>query len=279
VLASITKKGEIEREMVSNISYNWFWCLTTITKPYGLTSLPSWSFLRCIKFTYTYKENDPWGNSKSMEQNRFAPAYGAPDCPVCCPVPRLARPANWPLSGKLSAPRLKIIGLSGEPTSNGRLHQWSTTITVCSVRRSEIVCDVRCHRTVQCTTMTCEFNGRLLQTPTVGWRGTHRIVNSAMSSAHRTVRCARRQRSQPTTRIVVGAINTPIHHHSRNPSFPLSTFNTRAKNTLQKHIQSLQSSPSAIINSSDQKCLVTWERVILCFNYCSCCLVAFFFSF
>jgi hypothetical protein len=31
VLASITKKGEIEREIVSNISYNRFWCLTTIT--------------------------------------------------------------------------------------------------------------------------------------------------------------------------------------------------------------------------------------------------------
>jgi hypothetical protein len=31
VLASITKKGEIEREMVSTISYNRFCCLTTIT--------------------------------------------------------------------------------------------------------------------------------------------------------------------------------------------------------------------------------------------------------
>jgi hypothetical protein len=31
VLASITKKGEIEREMDINISYNRFWCLTTIT--------------------------------------------------------------------------------------------------------------------------------------------------------------------------------------------------------------------------------------------------------
>jgi hypothetical protein len=31
VLASITKKREIEREIVSNISYNLFWCLTTIT--------------------------------------------------------------------------------------------------------------------------------------------------------------------------------------------------------------------------------------------------------
>jgi hypothetical protein len=30
-LASITKKEEIEREMGLNISYNRFWCLTSIT--------------------------------------------------------------------------------------------------------------------------------------------------------------------------------------------------------------------------------------------------------
>jgi hypothetical protein len=30
-LASITKKGEIEREMALTIFYNRFWCLTTIT--------------------------------------------------------------------------------------------------------------------------------------------------------------------------------------------------------------------------------------------------------
>jgi hypothetical protein len=31
VLASITKRGEIEREMALIVFYNWFWCLTTIT--------------------------------------------------------------------------------------------------------------------------------------------------------------------------------------------------------------------------------------------------------
>jgi hypothetical protein len=78
---------------------------------------------------------------------------------------------------------------------------------------------------------------------------------------HQTVRCAHRQSSQPTARIVVGAINTPNQNHSSHPSIPLSSFNTRAKNTLQKHNQSLQFSPSSKIKSSDQKGLVTWERV------------------
>jgi hypothetical protein len=37
--------------------------------------------------------------------------------------------------------------------------------------------------------------------------------------AHRTVRCAHRQTSSPTTILVGGAINTPNHHTSRHPSF------------------------------------------------------------
>jgi hypothetical protein len=108
-----------------------------------------------------------------MEQNRFAPACNTPDCPMCtrqCLVPRLASPTNWPLSGILRAPCLKITGLSGKPTSNGHLRQRSTTtrlLWVQNIRRSETVCDVRSHRTVHCTTRTDEVNGRLLQTPTV----------------------------------------------------------------------------------------------------------------
>jgi hypothetical protein len=82
-------------------------------------------------------------------------------------------------------------------------------------------------------------------------------LNSGVSGAPRTVRCAHQQSSRPTDIIVVGAINTSIHHHSSHPSIPLSSFNTIAKNTLQRHIQSLQSSPSSKIKSSVQKCLVT----------------------
>jgi hypothetical protein len=54
------------------------------------------------------------------------------------------------------------------------------------------------------------------------------------------VRCTTRLSSVPsteTTKIVVGAINTPNHHHSSHPSFQTSTFNTRAKPTLQDTIK------------------------------------------
>jgi hypothetical protein len=78
---------------------------------------------------------------------------------------------------------------------------------------------------------------------------------------HRTARCVRRQQSQPTARKWLEAINTPNHLHSSHPSLLHFSFNTRAKNTLQRHNQSIQSSPSSKIKSSDQKSLVTWERV------------------
>nr|ACN29290.1 unknown [Zea mays] len=148
---------------------------------------------RCIKFTYSYKENDPWENSKRMEQNRFVPACGAPDCLVCteqCPVPRLACPANWPLSGKRSTPRLKFTGLSGKPTKQrstspmvdcGRQHRSLKRQKVRDSLRCRVAPDcLVCHWTVRCTTRTDDFNGQQLQTPTVGWRGTHRTMNSAM---------------------------------------------------------------------------------------------------
>jgi hypothetical protein len=49
--------------------------------------------------------------------NRLAAPSGAPDSPVRW----LEHSANWLLSGFLSARPLKIIGQSGETTSNGQL--------------------------------------------------------------------------------------------------------------------------------------------------------------
>jgi hypothetical protein len=43
--------------------------------------------------------------------------------------------------------------------------------------------------------------------------------------------------STATTRIVVGAINTPNHLHSSHPSFLNFTFNTRAKDYTPRHNQ------------------------------------------
>jgi hypothetical protein len=43
--------------------------------------------------------------------------------------------------------------------------------------------------------VTVWSNDRLLQTPTVSWRGVHIVLYSACPVVHRTVRCARRQKA------------------------------------------------------------------------------------
>ena len=53
--------------------------------------------------------------------------------------------------------------------------------------------------------------------------------------AHRNVRCAHRQQPSPTAVLVVVAINTPNHHHSRHPSILYSSFNTRAIHNTPRH--------------------------------------------
>jgi hypothetical protein len=87
-------------------------------------------------------------------------------------------------------------------------------------------------------------NGRLLQNPT------HRTVNSTYPMRHRTVRCAHRQQTQPTARKWLEAINTPNHHIYWHPSLLNFIFIARAKPTTQRHIQSIQFSPSLKINST-----------------------------
>jgi hypothetical protein len=161
--------------------------------------------------------------------------------------------------------------------NNGQLYNSLT------VRGQKTVCYIRSHRTIRCAIgLSGAAKGHT--TSTVNRSKPQRLVDVALIGQwtveclvhHRTVRCAHRQSSQLMAKIVVGAINTPNHHHSNHPSIPLSLFNTRANNTLQGRNQSLQSSPSSKIKSSDQKCLVTWERVT-CVSFVA--LVAWLLSF
>jgi hypothetical protein len=136
-------------------------------------------------------------------------------------------------------------------------------------QKSESVCKVRMHRTIQCAT-GLSGAARRQKTSTINSSKPQRSTDMVhtgqwtvqYAAHHRTIRCAHQQQSQPTTRKWLEAINTPNHLHSSHPSFSLFSFNTRAKNILQRHNQSIQSSPSSKIKSSDQKSLVTWERVI-----------------
>jgi hypothetical protein len=152
-------------------------------------------------------------------------------------VPRLEHLANWSLSGFPRAHPLKFIGLSSVPPdylvrqqSNGQLRptvNYTTACAVYSTKTQKTVCDDRSYRrTVRCRKKTEDLNGKQLQTPTVGSRGTHQTMNSGVSGAPPDCPV---WPSTTTAGIVVGAINTPNQHHSSHPSIPTSSFNTRAK--------------------------------------------------
>jgi hypothetical protein len=65
---------------------------------------------------------------------------------------------------------------------------------------------------------------------------------------HRTVRCAHRQQPPPTTCWWLRAINTPPNHqHSKHPSFPRFSFNTRASEFTPRH-KSKESKPLQVPN-------------------------------
>jgi hypothetical protein len=66
--------------------------------------------------------------------------------------------------------------------------------------------------------------------------------------AHRTVRCVHRQTASPTVELVVGAIHTPNHHHSKHPSFSDISFNTRAS-AINIRYNSKESKPLQVPNT------------------------------
>jgi hypothetical protein len=136
---------------------------------------------------------------------RLAVAYGAPNCPV----PRLGRSTNRPLSGKRNAPRLKFTELSDEPTTNGHLRQRSTATRlpwVRNVRSQKQSATIMSHWTVRCATRTGESNGRLqwaTDVTSIGHWTVPCLVHTGLSSVSVDIKL------QPTTRIVIETINTP----------------------------------------------------------------------
>jgi hypothetical protein len=188
-------------------------------------------------------------NSISMGQFRIAPAWGALDSPVCtgqCPVPRLA-PSKLDALGKTQSSTTKIHRIV-RCAPDCTVSQWSSSqrsnpTGLPHGQKPPEGQNLSGHKTVQCVPDflgSVRSNGWLLQTPTDSWRGMHRTMNSAVSSAHRTVWCARRQKAQPTTRIVVGAIHSP-QPPPLNASKPSTLYiQYKSKGSIPRHIQSLQ---------------------------------------
>jgi hypothetical protein len=105
--------------------------------------------------------------------------------------------------------------------------------TVCAERPTDRrslavapVCPVG-HRTAGTgQTATVGSNGRLLQAPTVGWRGVHRTLQSGCPVVHQTVLCTRRQKAAafcPTASLEIGG-------YKYHPNRPFSSVRAQATN-------------------------------------------------
>jgi hypothetical protein len=102
----------------------------------------------------------------------------------------------------------------------------------------------------------------------------HRTVNMTCPVHHRTVRCARRQHSSPTTILVVGAINIPQPSLFKTPKHSLLLIQYKS-NTQHSKTQIKASDQIKVHNST----LVfrTCEKIDLCSFVVLVAWLAFFF--
>jgi hypothetical protein len=89
--------------------------------------------------------------------------------------------------------------------------------------------------------------------------------------AHRTVRCAIRQKPSPTVNLVVWTINTPQPPHFNASKFSAIKPHTRALDFIPRHKQEIKSSPKSKVHSNQ---IVTRESDN-CVHLSSCTWIAF----
>jgi hypothetical protein len=251
-------------------------------------------FIGCIKFNINIQRKRLEGILQSLEHTRLGAASGAPDtvrCPGCSP----------PWTGRSRVFSARVLYNSSDCPVHHWSIRWANIVTVNFTQRlteqkSEVSLQSQnaqdclvCHRTTRCRKRTEDFNGQQLQTPTVGWRGTHWTVNNAVSGAPPNCPVCP---STTTAWIVVGAINTP-----QSPPFKPSKLLTlliqykskriHSKDTIQAShsshsIQEQRIHSKDTIKASNPLQAPKSNQVIsdlregdLCFFCCSCFLDCF----
>jgi hypothetical protein len=145
--------------------------------------------------------------------------YNSPDCPVC-------QRSNDYSATVDSNENLKSATVRGQFAQKLEQRQ-------------------KAHLTVN---STCPVHHRTVWWPRLSELQRSNPNNWVTWLAHRTVSGAPIDSSPtPTVGLVIGAINTPNHHHSRYPSFQPLTFNTRALDFTPRHKQEIKSSPKSKI--------------------------------
>jgi hypothetical protein len=165
--------------------------------------------------------------------------YNLPDCPVCQRSNGYTAPTvvcNGTV--KVNSARMRAQKSS---SARRRIGQWIVT--------------VRCTTGLSGGPVVRSSNSR---NPTAWWRGWR---TGQCPVAHRTVRCAIRQKPPPTVNLVVGARNTPQPPHFNASMFSAFKPHTRALDFIQRHKQEIKSSPKSKDHSNQ---IVTSERDKLC---------------
>jgi hypothetical protein len=192
------------------------------------------------------------GSTQTCQLREFGSLlrYNSPDCLVQHRTVRCASEATTTSHQRSSAEDIKCA-----------------TVRACA-RRSQSRCQ-KAHRTVY---RTCPVHHW-----TVRWPHKSEIQRSEPNGlvtwlAHRTVRCACRQKPSPTATLVVGAINTPNHPTFKASKHSLHLIQYKS-NTQHSKTQIKASDRIKVPNST----LVfrTCEEIDFVFFCCSCCLVGF----
>lgn len=145
-------------------------------KPYGLTSLPSECFYQVHKVNIQQKCIGEFYKVWTIQVLVQLVAHRTLfDAQAEAPRELAALGFSQSHSTKIHQTVWCVTGLSGEPIAEHK-----SEVSLQSQNAPDCLV---CHRTVRCRKKTEDFNDQQLQTPTVGWHGTHRTVNSAVSGA------------------------------------------------------------------------------------------------
>jgi hypothetical protein len=138
--------------------------------------------------------------------------YNSPDCPMCHRTIRCASGATAPAQRSTPTETWKALQCADS----------SHRVRAGARRRTGLSGGPGCQSS----------NGRTL---TVGWRAGAPIDSSPT----------------PSVGLVVGAINTPNHHHFKASKFSAIAFNTRALDFTPRHKQEIKSSPKSKITPNN----------------------------
>jgi hypothetical protein len=264
VLASITKMGEIEREMTLTIFYKSIFMLDDHHKSYGLTSLPSLIISQVHKFIYINSKSTAWntvdysGHEKPFGNSPVRGPFG--------PFWRTVRNTKVSLGQKLCKTHIYTADCLKEKralprTKLGPSARWKTRKTQrWQVRYNAFLASSWTVRGAR------PNHPRLLYLTSDDAFNALVTVDIAVTAGRYDFSrwCARADRpnqwrgpsvvgrTRATTRKWLVAINaTPTTSIHFDPSIPLLHIQYKSKQFIRRHIQSFQTSPSAIIVTSD----------------------------